>query len=253
MIFAANVNWLRGKYYYTLAVLSVFLLFFIHTMIRLTYDVHFEAFLELKVSLLLKKPIKNSFLRSTFSNIRFVSISSSGIYTKWSLRRFQLSKKLQFWKVKTSDFGKRFLKMRSSSVIGDLIILNLNFFDNWKWLKCRMAEIWWWRSQKWFVEIFEKRATCGRQMSRITKKHEFLNFCMTLLLLRFINRFSPDLTDQNWDILTTLALKIIMTYQFLYQNRLVQRLWFSKYEQCQRCLTFSKAVEPRCRPRDSFG
>ena len=67
-------------------------------------------FLELKVSLLLKKPIKNSFLRSTFSNIRFVSISSSGIYTKWSLRRFQLSKKLQFWKVKTSDFGKAFWK-----------------------------------------------------------------------------------------------------------------------------------------------
>ena len=136
-------------------------------------------------------------------------------------------------------------------MIGDFIILNLNFFDNWKWLKCRMAEIWWWRSQKWYVEIFEKRATCGRQMSQITKKHEFLNFCMTLLLL--INRLSPDLTDQNSDNLTVLVLEIIMTYHFLFLNRLVQPLWFSKYEQCQRCLTFLKAVEPRCRPRDSFG
>lgn len=79
---------------------------------------------------------------------------------------------------------------------------------------------------KWYVEIFEKRATCGRQMSQITKKHEFLNFCMTLLLLRFINRLSPDLTDQNPDNLTVLVLKIIMTYQFLYLNRLVQRLDF---------------------------
>ena len=110
MIFAANVNWLRGKYYYTLAVLSVFLLFFIHTMIRLTYDVHFEAFLELKVSLLLKKPIKNSFLRSTFSNIRFVSISSSGIYTKWSLRRFWTVEKITVLESQNIRFRKTLFK-----------------------------------------------------------------------------------------------------------------------------------------------
>ena len=49
---------------------------------------------------------------------------------------------------------------------------------------------------------------------------------MTLLLLRFINRLSPDLTDQNSDNLTVLVLKIIMTNQFLYLNRLVQGLDF---------------------------
>ena len=121
-------------------------------------------------------------------------------------------------------FRKSFLKMRCR----DRRFYHFEFEFFWQLKMVEMSNGWnlVMEESKWYVEIFEKRATCGRQMSQIMKKHEFLNFCMTLLLLRFLNRLSPDLTDQNPDNLTVLVLKIIMTYQFLYLNRLVQRLDF---------------------------
>ena len=99
-------------------------------------------FLELKVSLLLKKLIKDSlFVRpfQIFGSYLYLHpvYTTNGLYVD-----FKLSEKLQFWKVKTSDFGKGFLKC-TRLVITQLAIKSFwLFFHFWQLKMVEMSNAW---------------------------------------------------------------------------------------------------------------